>query len=133
VLSGEGKGPGSLDGDEAQPTKHEADQHCARQVADNIDEPVGRHDGIAVEVRPERGKLRGEPSPVDIVGQVVEAHESGPGDPADQGQRRRDGGEPRCAPHAQQRHAQVAQGQEEGGSDGADEVQGVAGRTGHRA
>ena len=131
--TGEGKGPGSPGGDEAQPAQHEADEHGARQVADDVDEQVGRHDGVAVEVVPERSKLRGDAGLNDIIGQVVEADERGPGYPSDQGQRRRDGGEPGRASHAQQRHAQVAQGQEEGGSDGADEVQGVAGRTGHRA
>ena len=63
--AGEGKGPGSPGGDEAQPTKHEADQHGAQQVADNVDEQVDRHDGIAVEVRPERGEL---PSAADLGG-----------------------------------------------------------------
>jgi hypothetical protein len=130
--TGEGKGPGRPGGDEMQPTQHEADQHRAHQVTDDVDHQVDRHDGIAVEVRPERGELRGAAGLDDIVGQVVEAHERGPGDPADQGERRREGGEPGCAPHAQERHAQVAQGQEEGGGDGADEVQRVAGRTGHR-
>jgi len=131
--TGEGKGPGSPGGDEMQTTKHEADHHRAEQVADDVDQQVDRHDGIAVEVCPERGKLRGATDLVDIVGQVVEAHERGPRDPAEEGERRRDGGEPRRTPHAQQRHAQVAQGQEEGGGDGADEVQGVANRTSHRA
>ena len=36
--AGEGKGPGSSGGDEAQPTKHNADQHGAEQMADDIDE-----------------------------------------------------------------------------------------------
>ncbi len=85
--TGEGKGPGSPGGDEAQPAKHDADQHSARQVADDVDEQVGRHDGVAVEVRPERGELRSAADLVDIVGQGVEAHERGPGDPADEGER----------------------------------------------
>ncbi len=131
--TGEGKGPGGPDGDEMQPTKHEADQHRAHQVADDVDPQVGRHDRIAVEVRPERSELPSAADLVDIRGQGIQTHERGPGDPADQGECRRDGGKPGCAPHAQQRHAQVAQGQEEGGGNGTDEVQGVVGRTGHRA
>jgi hypothetical protein len=130
--TGEGKGPGRPGGDEMQPTQHEADHHRAEQVADDVDEQVDRHDGIAVEVRPERSELRRAAELVDIIGQSVQAHERRPGNPADEGECRRDGGEPGRAPHAQQRHAQVAQGQEEGGSNGADEVQGVAGRTSHR-
>src|SRR5258708_140092 len=99
--TGEGKGPGSPSGDEAQPTQHETDEHAAEQVADDVDEQIDRHDGVAVEVRPERGKLRNEASLGDVVGQAVYAHERGPGDPANQGERRRDGGKPRRAPHAQ--------------------------------
>ncbi len=114
-----------------QSAQQEADEHSAQQVADDVDEQKGRHDGIAVEVVPERVELRGAPNLVNIVGQSVEAHERSPGDPADQGERRRDGGEPGCAPHTQERHTQVTQGQEEGGGDDADEVQGVADRTGH--
>ena len=131
--AGERKGPGSPGGNEAQPTQHEADEHGAQQVADDVDEQVGRHDGIAVEGHPECGKLRGAAGPANIVGQRIETHERGPGNPADQGQRRRDGGEPGRTPHAKQRHAQIAQRQEKGGSDGTDEVQSVAGRTGHGA
>jgi hypothetical protein len=130
--TGEGKSPGSPGGDEMQPTQHEADQHRAHQVANDVDQQVDRHDGIAVEVPPECGELCSAADLVDIIGQGIQAHERGPGDPADQGERRRDGGEPGCAPHAQQGHAQVAQGQEEGGGDSADEVQRVAGWTGHR-
>src|SRR5579864_4306556 len=61
--AGESKGPGSPGGNEAQPTQHEADEHGAQQVADDVDEQVGRHDGVAVEVRPECGKLRGAAGP----------------------------------------------------------------------
>ena len=82
---------------------------------------------------PERDKLRGAAATIDSVGQVVEADERGPGNPSDQGECRRDGGKPGCASHAQQRHAQVTQGQEEGGRDGTDKVQNVAGRASHRA
>ncbi len=131
--TGEGKGPGSPGGDEAQPTKHDADKHGARQVADDVDEQVDEHDGVAVEVRPERSELRCAAGLGDIVGQGVDADQRGPGDPADEGERRRDRCEPGCAPHAEQRHAQVTQGQEEGGSNGAYKVQGVASRTGHGA
>ncbi len=131
--AGKGKGPGSPGGNQAQPAQHDADQYGAEQVADDVDEQEGRHDGVAVEVHPERNELRGAAGLDDIVSQGVDAHERSPGYPADEGQRRRDGGEPGRAPHAQQRHTQVAQGQEEGGSDAADEVQGVAGRTSHRA
>jgi hypothetical protein len=127
--TGEGKGPGRPSGDEAQPTQHEADQHSAHQVADDVDQQVDRHDGIAVEVCPERSELRRAAELVDIIGQSVQTHECRPGNPADEGERRTDGSKPGRAPHAQQRHAQVAQRQEEGGGDGADEVQGVAGRT----
>src|SRR3989440_7897057 len=129
----EGKGPGSPGRDEVQPTKHEADEHGAEQVTDDVDEQISRHNGVAVKMPPERNKLRCAAGQVDIVGKVIDAHERGPGNPANQGQRCRNGSEPGRAPHAEKRHAQVAQGQEEGGSDAANEVQGVAGRTGHRA
>src|SRR5947208_500038 len=66
--TGEGKGPGSPGGDEAQPTQHEGDEHGAEQVADDVDEQVGRHDSVAVEVCPERGKLRGAARCRDVVG-----------------------------------------------------------------
>ncbi len=69
--TGEGKGPGSPGGDEAQPTKHDADKHGARQVADDVDEQVDEHDGVAVEVRPERSELRCAAGLGDIVGQGV--------------------------------------------------------------
>src|SRR5947208_4993622 len=118
--TGEGKGPGSPGGDQAQPAKHDADEHGAEQMADDVDEQEGRHRGVAVEVRPERSKLGSAADLDDIIGQVVEAHERSPGDPADQGERCRDGGEPGRAPHAQQRHTQVTQGQEKGGSNSAD-------------
>src|SRR2546423_473628 len=36
--TGEGKGPGSPGRDEAQPTKHVADEHGAEQVTDDVDE-----------------------------------------------------------------------------------------------
>jgi len=130
--TGEGKSPGSPGGDEMQPTQHEADQHRAEQVADDVDEQVDCHDGIAVEVRPERGELRRTTKLVDIIGQRVQTHERSPGNPADEGECRREGGEPGGAPHAQEQHAQVAQRQEEGGGDSSDEVQGVAGWTSHR-
>jgi hypothetical protein len=67
--TGEGKGSGSPGGYDAEPAKHEADQHGAKQVADDVDEQVGRHYSVAVEVRPERSKLRGAACLVDIVGQ----------------------------------------------------------------
>ncbi len=100
--TGEGKSPGSPGRDEVQPAKHEADQNRAEQVTNDVDEQLSRHDGIAIEVRPERGKLRGTANLDDIVGQGVEAHERSPGDPTDQGECRRDGGEPGRAPHAQE-------------------------------
>jgi hypothetical protein len=49
-------------------------------------------------VRPEQGKLRGAARCRDVVGQRVETHERGPGNPADQGERCRDGSEPRRMP-----------------------------------
>jgi len=131
--TGEGKGPGCPGRDEAQPTQHDADKHGAEQVADDVDEQVGEHDVVAVEVRPEGSELRCAADLGDVVGQVVYANQRGPGDPAHEGERRRDRCEPGRAPHAQQRHAQVAQGQEEGGGNGTDEVQGVASRTSHHA
>jgi hypothetical protein len=51
--------------------EHDSDEHGAEQMADDVDEQVGGHDGVAVEVRPERGKLRGAADLGDIVGQVV--------------------------------------------------------------
>lgn len=107
--AGKGKGPSSPSRDEVQSPKREADEHSTEQMADDVDEQEGRHNCIAIKVRPERGKLRGATSLVDIVGQIVEADERSPGDLADQGEGRRDGGEPRRTPHAQERHAQVAQ------------------------
>jgi hypothetical protein len=121
--TGEGKGPG---GDQMEPTQHVANHHRAQQVADDVDHQVDRHDGIAVEVRPERSSLRCAAELVDIIGQRIQAHERSPGNPADEGESRRDRGQPGSASHAQERHAQIAQRQEERGSDGADEVQGIA-------
>jgi len=51
------------------------------------------------------GKLRWAAGQGDIIGQVIYADQGGPGHPANQGERRRDGSEPGCAPHAEQRHA----------------------------
>ena len=55
-------------------------------MADDVDEQVDRHDSVAIEVSPERDKLRGAADQDDIVGQGVNAHERGPGDPANQGE-----------------------------------------------
>ena len=80
--TGKSKGPGSPGGDQMQPTQHEADQHRAHQVANDVEQQVDRHDEIAVEVPPERGELCSAADLVDSIGQGVQAHERGPGDPA---------------------------------------------------
>src|SRR5439155_26056903 len=55
--TGEGKGPGRAGWDEAQSSQHDGDQHGAQQVADDVDEQIGEHDGVAIEVRPEPSEL----------------------------------------------------------------------------
>lgn len=97
-------------------------------MTEGVDEQVDRHDRIAVEVRPEGGQLWGAPGQGDVVAQIIDAHERGPGDPADQRKRRTEGGKPGCTPHTEQGHSQIAYGEEEGGGDPADEVQHVANR-----
>jgi hypothetical protein len=47
-------------------------------VADDVDQQVGEHDGVAVEVRPERNELWGTAGLGDVVGQVVDADQRGP-------------------------------------------------------
>src|SRR5438132_3491995 len=69
--AGEGKGPGSPGGDEAQPGEHDGDKHGAKQVADDVDEQVGKHYWIAVEARPKGSQLRRGAGLGDVVGQVV--------------------------------------------------------------
>jgi len=130
--AGQGKCPGCPGGDKAESAKHEADEYRAQQMADYIDEQVDCHDWIAVEVGPERSELCGAAKPVDIISQGVQAHERGPGNPPEQGEGCRERGQPGRAPHPQQRHAQVAQGEEEGGGERANEMECVAGRPGHR-